>query len=133
MGAHGILGLVYKVQKVNGSSFFGVWLTRVFSSSLLLFYLLCVLLRKGLLECEGVSECVGVRDQEGKALHYLLFSLLLSSLLFSFLTRARLWWMELGDGGGLRMLELASRIVELLECAREEATRIGIKVSSLHS
>ena len=60
-------------------------------------------------------------------------SLFFSSLLFSFLARAWLWRMELGDGGGLSLLELASRIVELPRCAREEATRIGIKVSSLHS
>ena len=53
--------------------------------------------------------------------------LLFSSLLLS---RARLWRMELG-GGDLRMLELASRIVELLVCLREEATHSGIKVSSL--
>ena len=79
-----------------------------------------------------MSECVGVRDQEGEALHHLLLSLLFSSLLFSFLACTRLWWMEL-DGGGLRMLELASRIVELPVCAREEATHFGIKVSSLHS
>ena len=72
-----------------------------------------------------------VRDQEGEALHHLLSS---SSLLFSSLfSRARLWRMELGDGGGLRMLELASRIVELPVCAREEATHFGIEVSSLHS
>ena len=80
-----------------------------------------------------MSECVGVRDQEGEALHHLLFSLLFSSPLFSFLTLTRLWWMELGDGGGLRMLELASRIVELPVCAREDATHFGIEVSSLHS
>ena len=74
---------------------------------------------------------MGVRDQEGEALHHLLFS---SSLLFSSLfSRARLWRMELGDGEGLRMLELASRIVELPGCAWDEATRIGIKVISLHS
>ena len=40
--------------------------------------------------------------------------------------------MEL-DGGGLRMLELASRIVELSVCVREEATHFSIEVSSLHS
>ena len=74
---------------------------------------------------------MGVRDQEGEALHHLLFS---SSLLFSSLfSRARLWRMELGDGGGLSLLKLASRIVELPRCARDEATHIGIKVSSLHS
>ena len=72
-----------------------------------------------------------VRDQEDEALHHLLF---FSSLLFSSLfSCARLWRMELGDGGGLRMLELASRIVELPACAREEATHFDIKVSSLHS
>ena len=54
--------------------------------------------------------------------------LLLSSLL---LPCAWLWRMELG-GGGLRMLELASRIVELPVCLREEATHSGIEVSSLH-
>ena len=39
--------------------------------------------------------------------------------------------MELG-GGGLRMLELASRIVELPVCLKEEATHSGIEVSSLY-
>ena len=64
-----------------------------------------------------------------------LFTISSSLLVFfsSLFSRGRLWRMELGDGGGLRMLELASRIVELPGCAREEATHIGIKISSLHS
>ena len=47
MGAHEILGLVYKVQKMNGSSFFGVWQQELFSSSLLLSFLLVCALERG--------------------------------------------------------------------------------------
>ena len=66
-----------------------------------------------------------VGDLEGEALHHLISS---SSLLVSCAWLCR---MELG-GEGLRLLELASRIVELPECLREEATRSGMEVISLH-
>ena len=69
---------------------------------------------------------MGVRDRGEEAPHIISSS---SSLLFYCLTRLRR--MEL-DGEGLRLLELASRIVELPVCTGEEGTRSGIKVSSLH-